>query len=260
MADHFAVMAGRLLTASTVQSAIDEASNAASSSTPTCGEKAVVVSEDGGGGRPKSGVLVECRICQEDGDETCMEAPCSCKGSLKYAHRTCVQRWCDEKGDTICEICLQQFTPNYKAPSKLFQQGRNSIFFRTPAYIQAHARSSSTSTSYEYDRQASTPKGVICCRIIAITLMLLLVLHDAISVYLGDQGVYTVALVTLLMLRTAGIVIPVYIILVAVTELLYRRSEWQAMNGQVSEPPAAAGSSQPVPVAPQQQRVIITIQ
>lgn len=90
--------------------------------------------------------------------------------------------------------------------------------------------------------------------------MLLLVLHDAISVYLGDQGVYTVALVTLLMLRTAGIVIPVYIILVAVTELLYRRSEWQAMNGQVSEPPAAAGSSQPVPVAPQQQRVIITIQ
>uniref|UniRef100_A0A452ZT44 RING-CH-type domain-containing protein n=1 Tax=Aegilops tauschii subsp. strangulata TaxID=200361 RepID=A0A452ZT44_AEGTS len=252
MADHFAVMAGRLLTASTVQSAIDEASNAASSSAPACGGEAVVV--EGGGGRPKSGVLVECRICQEDGDETCMEAPCSCKGSLKYAHRTCVQRWCDEKGDTICEICLQQFTPNYKAPSKLFQQGRNSIFFRTPAYIQAQARSSSTSTSYEYDRQASTPKAVICCRIIAITLMLLLVLHDTISVYLGDQGVYTVALVTLLMLRTAGIVIPVYIILVAVTEVLYRRSEWQ-----VSEP-AAAGSTQPVPIPPQQQRVVITIQ
>lgn len=81
MADHFAVMAGRLLTASTVQSAIDEASNAASSSAPTCGGEAVVVQD--GGGRPKSGVLVECRICQEDGDETCMEAPCSCKGSLK---------------------------------------------------------------------------------------------------------------------------------------------------------------------------------
>jgi hypothetical protein len=26
---------------------------------------------------------------------------------FQYAHRTCVQRWCDEKGDTICEICLQ---------------------------------------------------------------------------------------------------------------------------------------------------------
>jgi hypothetical protein len=143
MADHFAVMAGRLLTPSTVQSAIDEASDAPPSTVAAasaCGEEAVPV------GRPKSGVLVECRICQDEDDETCMEAPCSCKGSLKvknlcvmlpillcfyhyllcilflrpvpqiesmyltffqYAHRTCVQRWCDEKGDTICEICLQ---------------------------------------------------------------------------------------------------------------------------------------------------------
>jgi len=26
---------------------------------------------------------------------------------LQYAHRKCIQRWCNEKGDTICEICLQ---------------------------------------------------------------------------------------------------------------------------------------------------------
>lgn len=23
----------------------------------------------------------------------------------QYAHRKCVQRWCNEKGDTTCEIC-----------------------------------------------------------------------------------------------------------------------------------------------------------
>ncbi|XP_051210207.1 uncharacterized protein [Lolium perenne] len=256
MADHFAVMAGRLLTASTVQSAIDKASDA------PCSTAAASACDDDvlQGGRPKSGVLVECRICQDENDETCMEAPCSCKGSLKYAHRTCVQRWCDEKGDTICEICLQQFTPNYTAPSKLFHHGRNSIFFRTPAYIQAQDtyQSSSTSTSYEYDRQASTPKSVICCRIIAITLMLLLVLHDAISVFLSDHDVYTVAMITLLMLRTAGVVIPLYIIMVAVTELLYRRNQLQTMHGQVSE--AAGRSTQPVPVPPPQQLVVISIQ
>ncbi|XP_047046004.1 uncharacterized protein LOC124650535 isoform X2 [Lolium rigidum] len=256
MADHFAVMAGRLLTASTVQSAIDNASDAPSSTAAAsaCVEEAVLV------GKQKSGVLVECRICQDEDDETCMEAPCSCKGSLKYAHRTCVQRWCDEKGDTICEICLQQFAPNYTAPSKLFHHGRNSIFFRTPAYIQAQDtyQSSSTSTSYEYDRQASTPKSVICCRIIAITLMLLLVLHDAISVFLSDHDVYTVAMITLLMLRTAAVVIPLYIIMVAVTELLYRRNQLQSMQGQVSE--AAGRSTQPVPVPPPQQLVVISIQ
>ncbi|KQK05007.1 uncharacterized protein LOC100846193 [Brachypodium distachyon] len=269
MADHFAVMAGRLLTASTVQSAINEASttpsssSSSSSSSPAtftasmCDEETVEQ-----GVRPRSGVLVECRICQEEGDETSMEAPCSCKGSLKYAHRKCVQRWCDEKGDTICEICLQQFTPNYTVPSKLFHHGRNSIFFRTPGYIQAEA-----STSYEYDHQSSSiKKGVICCRIIAITLMLLLVLHDAISVFLGDHEAYTVALITLLMLRTAGIVIPVYIILVSVTELLHRRNQMQVVRGEISEPVGGAGSRQPpvpTPTPPppaQQQLVVIRIQ
>jgi hypothetical protein len=26
---------------------------------------------------------------------------------LQYAHRRCIQRWCNEKGDTTCEICHQ---------------------------------------------------------------------------------------------------------------------------------------------------------
>jgi hypothetical protein len=25
--------------------------------------------------------------------------------SIQYAHRECVQRWCNEKGDISCEIC-----------------------------------------------------------------------------------------------------------------------------------------------------------
>lgn len=42
-------------------------------------------------------------------------AECSCQihlfifvsWLLQYAHRRCVQRWCNEKGDTMCEICHQ---------------------------------------------------------------------------------------------------------------------------------------------------------
>lgn len=26
---------------------------------------------------------------------------------FQFAHRDCIQRWCNEKGNTICEICLQ---------------------------------------------------------------------------------------------------------------------------------------------------------
>ncbi|THF98809.1 hypothetical protein TEA_026599 [Camellia sinensis var. sinensis] len=50
---------------------------------------------------------VECRICQEEDSIQNMEFPCACSGSLKFAHRKCVQRWCNEKGDITCEICHQ---------------------------------------------------------------------------------------------------------------------------------------------------------
>ncbi|XP_050152416.1 uncharacterized protein LOC126627037 [Malus sylvestris] len=35
------------------------------------------------------------------------EAPCACSGTVKFAHRDCIQRWCNEKGNTTCEICLE---------------------------------------------------------------------------------------------------------------------------------------------------------
>lgn len=54
--------------------------------------------------------LAECRICQEEDNKGNMENPCACSGSLKYAHKKCLQRWSLQKGDSICELCYQQYT------------------------------------------------------------------------------------------------------------------------------------------------------
>ncbi|XVE56928.1 hypothetical protein DITRI_Ditri04bG0050100 [Diplodiscus trichospermus] len=59
---------------------------------------------------------LECRICQEEDSINNLEIPCSCSGSLKFAHRKCVQRWCNEKGDITCEICHQPYQPGYTVP------------------------------------------------------------------------------------------------------------------------------------------------
>ncbi|XP_074566604.1 uncharacterized protein LOC141825684 [Curcuma longa] len=61
-----------------------------------------------------------CRICYEEEDEnsTSMESPCGCSGSLKFAHRDCIQRWCDEKGSNFCELCNRMFEPGYTVPEK----------------------------------------------------------------------------------------------------------------------------------------------
>ncbi|PNX55963.1 E3 ubiquitin-protein ligase march6, partial [Trifolium pratense] len=49
------------------------------------------------------------RICHEEEFESfkSLEAPCACSGTVKFAHRDCIQTWCNEKGNTTCEICLQ---------------------------------------------------------------------------------------------------------------------------------------------------------
>lgn len=35
--------------------------------------------------KKKGGEMIECRICQEEGDEFDMEAPCACNGTLKVS-------------------------------------------------------------------------------------------------------------------------------------------------------------------------------
>ncbi|RWV85594.1 hypothetical protein GW17_00052604 [Ensete ventricosum] len=161
MGDHLALLVDNLLTESTLEAAIGSwkqgqiATHSASLEDP--GKEFT---------RKRSvrdtvspGKLVECRICQEEDEDCNLEIPCSCCGSLKfiwccsfcvigyrlllvqYAHRKCVQRWCNEKGDTVCEICLkyvflwrccwvQEFKPDYTAPPKLFHYGSIPMNFR----------------------------------------------------------------------------------------------------------------------------------
>ncbi|KAI5399053.1 hypothetical protein KIW84_064427 [Lathyrus oleraceus] len=68
--------------------------------------------------KPISG-FSRCRICHEEEFESfkSLEAPCACSGTVKFAHRDCIQTWCNEKGNTTCEICLQQYEPGYTAPA-----------------------------------------------------------------------------------------------------------------------------------------------
>ncbi|BAT79646.1 hypothetical protein VIGAN_02256200 [Vigna angularis var. angularis] len=75
-------------------------------------------------------LMVECRICQEDDIIQNLDIPCGCNGTLKFAHRECVQLWCYEKGDTICEICHQPFKPDYSATTTVYHPGDTSIDIR----------------------------------------------------------------------------------------------------------------------------------
>ncbi|KAG6716358.1 hypothetical protein I3842_04G045300 [Carya illinoinensis] len=161
MGDHFALLVDRLLTESTLEAAI-ESKYWGQQTTPSTSKdllsSAYRMEVDSSFSPSK---LVECRICHDEDEESNMETPCSCCGSLKHAHRICVQRWCNAKGDNICEICLQ--------------------------------------------------------------FMVLLLLRHTLPFIISGAGEYSLTLLTLLMLRTIGILLPIYIMVRAFTAIQRRR-------------------------------------
>ncbi|XP_057519102.1 uncharacterized protein LOC130799855 [Amaranthus tricolor] len=163
-----------------------------------------------------------CRICHEAEFESCrkLEVPCACSGSVKFAHRECIQRWCDEKGDIICEICLQKYEPGYtaipKQPKKVAIRDqvvsiRGSL--EVPRIEQEEQNSeliAIAECSLEAERSAS------CCKRVALIFTILLLLRHLLEVLLGGAD-HPFSLLTVLILRSCGVIVPMYIIIRAIS-------------------------------------------
>ncbi|KAL6009206.1 hypothetical protein ACLOJK_022433 [Asimina triloba] len=174
--------------------------------------------------------MVECRICQEEDHIKNLETPCGCSGSLKvlchllcivqFAHRKCVQRWVDEKGDITCEICHQPYKPGYTPPPRTlaedtaidirqFQNLHPEFDFFLCCYLcftliggwtisgtpidlhdprlLAMAAAERHFLEAEYDEYAATnASGAAFCRSAALILMALLLLRHALSITNAD--------------------------------------------------------------------------
>ncbi|XP_027098623.1 uncharacterized protein LOC113758810 [Coffea eugenioides] len=234
MGDHFVLLVDRLLTESTLEAAI-ESQNRLLQSVPLRNDDMAVdctLKDTGADLTPRK--MVECRICQDEDWDSNMETPCSCCGSLKYAHRRCVQRWCNEKGDTVCEICHQHFKPGYTAPPPIFRLGGIPMNFRgnweiarrdlnNPRLI-AVVSTDQNLIDPDYDDYAvSNSRSMMCCRSVAIIFMVLLILRHTLPVIVNRAGNYTLPLILLLLLRVVGIILPIYVIMKAVIGVLRRR-------------------------------------
>lgn len=231
-----------MITESTLEAAIESRNRLMQAAASAVNETKIAISsqkmEFGDVATP--GKMVECRICQDEDEDSNMETPCSCCGSLKYAHRRCVQRWCNEKGNTICEICHQQFTPGYTAPPPLFQIGRFPMNLRRnwensgrdlhgPRFIAMVSTDRSFLNS-DYEEYSASTRNSICCRSVALAFMILLILRHTLPVFLTRTNEISLPILVLLFLRIAGIVLPIYIILRAVTALQNRRHRQESPN------------------------------
>ncbi|KAL2559492.1 RING/FYVE/PHD zinc finger superfamily protein [Forsythia ovata] len=217
-----------------------------SSSSMEAPEANVVVEEENevaDEGAPLIGVA-ECRICQEDDSLNNLESPCACNGSLKYAHRKCVQHWCNEKGDITCEICHQPYQPGYTAPPRpdtdettidirgVWQISGRPLDVHDPRLLEiAEAERQFFEAEYD-DYNSASNGGAAFCRSAALILMALLLLRQALSVPDGegdaDGDGDASTFFSLFLLRVAGFLLPCYIMIWAISILQQRRQRQEA--------------------------------
>ncbi|KAL6953246.1 hypothetical protein U1Q18_016875 [Sarracenia purpurea var. burkii] len=185
--------------------------------------------------------VAECRICQEEDSLENLETPCACSGSLKYAHRKCVQHWCNEKGDITCEICHTFYQRGYTAPPRppppdetAIDIGGGWTISGTPLDLNdprllAIAEAERHFLEAEYDDYAATnASGAAFCRSAALILMALLLLRHALTVTDADGDDDASTFFSLFLLRAAGFLLPCYIMAWAISILQGRRQRQEA--------------------------------
>lgn len=87
MGDHFVLLVDRLITESTLEAAIESRNRSMQATASTVDDTKVHKSSQkldfGDISTPRK--LVECRICKDEDEDSNMETPCSCCGSLKVS-------------------------------------------------------------------------------------------------------------------------------------------------------------------------------
>ncbi|XP_043703981.1 uncharacterized protein LOC122654076 isoform X2 [Telopea speciosissima] len=182
----------------------------------------VSVNNYSGEGGSKKEEMIECRICQEEDEEHEMEAPCGCNGTLKFAHRKCIQRWCNKKGDITCEICNQVFAPSYTLPPARTNPDGMAIDIRQawgpqidlhhPQFFALAAAEHQLLWSRNEEYAVANAGGVACFRSVAIILMLVLLLRHALMIA-RDAGLVQESLtfINVSLLQVAGFLLPCYV-------------------------------------------------
>ncbi|ONK63188.1 uncharacterized protein A4U43_C07F12310 [Asparagus officinalis] len=138
---------------------------------------------------------------------------------FQFAHRRCIQRWCDEKGSTVCEICLQKFEPGYTVPPKLALLDiavtiRGSLEVPRLNYESQNTGLIDEESDNDYPgcSPPSHPSAALF-RTIALIFMVLILARHLVIVLATGEGNYPFAAATVLLLRASGIFLPFYCIM-----------------------------------------------
>uniref|UniRef100_A0A804PZZ2 RING-CH-type domain-containing protein n=1 Tax=Zea mays TaxID=4577 RepID=A0A804PZZ2_MAIZE len=155
------------------------------------------------------GYMMQCRVCHEEEDQgrATMESPCGCSGSLK--------RWCDEKGSTLCEICLQNFKPGYTMPPKKTPVVETAVTISEHEDMQHLEPPEGLVDGADYTRCSyAADQCATWCRSLAITFTIVTLAWHLVAVATAEAAEHCAfSLLTMYLLRAAGILLPLYLVM-----------------------------------------------
>ncbi|XP_078444296.1 uncharacterized protein LOC144713564 [Wolffia australiana] len=175
---------------------------------------------------------VECRICQEEDGIKNLDSPCACRGSLKYAHRACLQQWVNEKGDLTCEICHESYKSGSVVPPRIIPD-ETAIdvgpFDLHDPRLLAMTSAQRLFLEAEFDEYAArNVSGVSFCRSAALILIALLLLRHAVFINDSEGEDDASTLFFVFLLRAASFLLPCYIMAWAINILQRVRERQEA--------------------------------
>ncbi|CAJ1875649.1 unnamed protein product [Sphenostylis stenocarpa] len=186
--------------------------------------------------------IPRCRICHEEEFESIetLEAPCACSGTVKFAHRDCIQRWCNEKGNTICEICLQQYEPGYSAPPKKSKINDEAMSIReeeeeSNGRIEIMVEGVAMENDYS-ECSSAADRSASCCRSLAIAFTLVLLVRHFFAVLSNGTEDYPFTLLTVIILKASGIIIPMYIVIKIIGAIQNSSQRYEDSDDDTSMP------------------------
>ncbi|KAG5143665.1 hypothetical protein JHK82_019360 [Glycine max] len=146
------------------------------------------------------------------------ELVCSLFLGMQFAHRKCIQRWCNKKGNTICEICNQAFSPNYSLPpvrsnaimtNDIRQEWGHNADLRVAL---ASAEQQLLQTEYE-DYAMSQTSSIAFLRSVTLIMLMILLVREALMVTKNSvtgQDASIIFNFEVSLLQFAGVLLPCF--------------------------------------------------
>eukprot|EP00878_Enallax_costatus_P004760 GHUV01005010.1.p1 GENE.GHUV01005010.1~~GHUV01005010.1.p1 ORF type:complete len:339 (+),score=75.36 GHUV01005010.1:493-1509(+) len=171
----------------------------------------------------------ECRICLAADNPEDLVQPCSCTGSVQYAHMDCLKSWVQERANLQCELCGKQYRDEIKQQLEPLLAGRRPRRSRSRTVRVVNANGETVLSVETVEGPAEEPRSQISwtrfwIHLGILVMLLVAVLYLALFVNVGASDNFWL----MFLWRAITVILPLFLIIRCVAALYAWRQQYVA--------------------------------